>query len=62
MKPLFRALIAFAVLGAIVYLIGSFMSASFDLAAWHPALRGFTGFIGGIGAIAVAVAVYNDEL
>ena len=55
-KQLFRCAAVIAMMFSLCYLIGAFMSASFNIAEWSEAVRAGMGFFGGVVSIAVGVA------
>ncbi len=62
MKKMLKYFLYGIALWIMIYLIGSFIAADFNLMKWHEVLRVFIGLIGTCFTIAVFAMIYNDEL
>lgn len=52
---------SFAVSYAVIYLIGAFVSASWDLTAWSEGLRFFLGLLGNLYALALMMKLEYEH-
>ena len=52
---------SFAVSYAVIFLIGAFVSASWDLASWSSSLRMFLGLLGNLYALALMMKLEHEH-
>jgi hypothetical protein len=47
MKDILKSVLCGGLVFTLIYLIGSFAAADFDISTWDPVMRGFVAFFGG---------------